>query len=337
MKTFFVTESDSAEEIFFDNKKRWDNFLIENGGSFLQSWDWGDLEKKQKKRIWRIQIKNNENEIICEAQTQKEIFPFGKSMLYIPYGPCFKQNIFLKGKKKILNLILKEVKKIAKREKAFFLKIEPASSFPKIDEALKPQRRIQPKKNLILSLKKSEEELLKSFHQKTRYNIKIAEKRGLNVLAIKEKKEKIKYLKIFMRFVQKTSRRGNFKPHIKDHYMNILNLDNTVLYLGEYKNIFIATNIVLYFGKVATYLHGALDYKYRNIMAPHFLQWRQIIDAKNMGYEKYDFGGIDEKKWPGVTRFKMGFKGDILEYPQGGDFVFNKLLYKTYKTLRKIF
>lgn len=320
-----------------ENKKSWDRFLVENDGSFLQSWDWGDLEKNQKKKIWRLQIKNNDGEIISQAQVQEERFPLGRNMFYIPYGPCFKSNIFLKGKKKILNLILKETRRIAKKEKAVFLKIEPASSFPRMEDDFKSQRRIQPQKNFVLPLKKTEEELLKSFHSKTRYNIKIGKKKGVNVLALKSDSEKNKYLKTFLKILQKTSKRGKFKPHVKNHYKDILKLDNTVLYLAEYKKNFIAANIMLYFGKTAIYLHGASDYRYRNIMAPHSLQWQQIIDAKNMNYEKYDFGGISEKRWPGVTRFKMGFGGDVIEYPRGRDFAFNKLLYSFYKLLRKVF
>jgi len=337
MKIFLVAGSDSPEEVLSDNKKQWDNFLTENGGSFLQSWNWGDIEKNQKKKIWRLQVRNNEGEIISEAQIQKEYFPLRRSMLYIPYGPCFKSNIFLKGKRKILNLILREAKKIAKKEKAIFLKIEPVSSFPNMGEDLISQRRIQPRKNLVLSLKKTEEELLKSFHPKTRYNIKIGKKKGVIVLVLKTDEDKNKHLKTFLKILQKTSKRGKFKPHLKNHYKNIIGLDNTVLYIAEYKKEFITANIMLYFGKTAIYLHGASDYKYRNIMAPHLLQWQQIVNAKDMNYEKYDFGGISEKRWPGVTRFKMGFGGDTIECPRGRDFPFNRLLYNVYKFLRKVF
>lgn len=318
-----------------EEKKSWDEFLLENDGNLLQSWDWGEFQLKQRKKIWRFQIKDSNGEIICQAQIKKEIFPFAKSMLYIPYGPCFKSNLFLKDKKKILSLLLKSLKKIANTENSIFLKLEPISTLPKMEEDFQSLRRLQPKKVSILSLGPPETDILNRFHQKTRYNIKLAEKKDVNVLRFQNKEEKLNNLKIFLKVLQKTSKRKKIKPYLKEYYKDLLSLDNTVLYIAEYKNKFIATNIMIYFGKVATYSHGASDYKYRKIMAPHFLHWWQICDAKKMGMEKYDFGGIDEKKWPGLTRFKNGFGGETIEYPQGKDFVFQKIWYKIYKTSRK--
>ncbi len=320
---------------FCEDKNSWDKFLLENDGNFLQSWDWGEFQLKQRKKIWRFQINSNSDETLCEAQIQKEFFPFGKSMLYIPLGPCFRSTLFLKDKKRILRLLLKSLKKIAKNENSIFLKIEPSIFLPKLEEFLPSRRRIQPKQVMFLSLKPPEEELLKSFHSKTRYNIKIAEKKGVNILRFENKEEKLNNLEGFWKLLQKTAKRRNFKPYFKNYYKDMLSLDNTILYFGEYKNKIIVAHIMIYFGKWATYLHGASDYKYRKIMAPHFLHWQQICDAKNVGYEKYDFGGVDEKKWPGLTRFKRGFNTEILEYPQGKDFVFQNYWYKLYLFLRK--
>jgi lipid II:glycine glycyltransferase (peptidoglycan interpeptide bridge formation enzyme) len=71
-------------------------------------------------------------------------------------------------------------------------------------------------------------------------------------------------------------------------------------------------------------------------MAPHLLHWEIIRQAKQLGYHFYDFWGIDEKKWPGLTRFKKGFGGKIIEYPGTFDLVFNKFWYQLYR-LGKIF
>jgi len=107
------------------------------------------------------------------------------------------------------------------------------------------------------------------------------------------------------------------------------------IFLAKYKNKIIAANLLVFFGKRATYLHGGADYKYRKVMAPHLLQWTQIQEAKKRGYDEYDFWGIDEKNWPGLTRFKKSFQGEEFEYPQGKDFLLRDFWYKLYRLIKK--
>jgi lipid II:glycine glycyltransferase (peptidoglycan interpeptide bridge formation enzyme) len=71
-------------------------------------------------------------------------------------------------------------------------------------------------------------------------------------------------------------------------------------------------------------------------MGPHLLQWEEIRLVKKQGYRFYDFWGIDEKKWPGVTRFKMGFGGETVTYPGTFDLVFDKFWYQLYNLGKKI-
>jgi len=66
-------------------------------------------------------------------------------------------------------------------------------------------------------------------------------------------------------------------------------------------------------------------------MAPHLLQWEQIREAKRYGCSEYDFWGIDEKKWPGVTRFKRGFGGREIKYIGTWDFALDKKWYLLYR------
>jgi lipid II:glycine glycyltransferase (peptidoglycan interpeptide bridge formation enzyme) len=71
-------------------------------------------------------------------------------------------------------------------------------------------------------------------------------------------------------------------------------------------------------------------------MAPYLLQWEIIKKAKAAGCKYYDFFGIDEKKWPGVTRFKHGFSGEEIKYPGTFDMIFNLTSYNLYRILRAI-
>jgi lipid II:glycine glycyltransferase (peptidoglycan interpeptide bridge formation enzyme) len=98
----------------------------------------------------------------------------------------------------------------------------------------------------------------------------------------------------------------------------------------------IVASIVVFFGKRVTSLHTGSNYVYRKEKGPHLLRWKVILAAKEKGYKEYDFWGINEKKWPGLTYFKKGFGGKGLEYPQGKDIIFQDNWYKIYKTLKKI-
>jgi lipid II:glycine glycyltransferase (peptidoglycan interpeptide bridge formation enzyme) len=71
-------------------------------------------------------------------------------------------------------------------------------------------------------------------------------------------------------------------------------------------------------------------------MAPYLLQWESIRIAKEAGMKYYDFHGVDEEKWAGVTRFKMGFGGERVEYPGTYDLVFDQGWYAIYKMVRQV-
>ena len=90
------------------NSKDWNQFIIENEGSFLQSFEWGEFQKKLGKKIHRIVIEDNN--LLFQAQIVQERI-FLKDFLYIPYGPVFKKNITDEEKKESLNLLLKELQK----------------------------------------------------------------------------------------------------------------------------------------------------------------------------------------------------------------------------------
>jgi lipid II:glycine glycyltransferase (peptidoglycan interpeptide bridge formation enzyme) len=234
------------------------------------------------------------------------------------------------------------------------------------DNFKKSPNEVQPKNTLILDITKPEEDLLKEMKPKTRYNIRLAGKKELriknyelrmdNKIFFKEKFEE------FWGLVKETSARDKFRAHNKNYYwkmMESLNGDKTKsdtascrlrakLYLAEYDNEIVAANIVLYFGDLAVYLHGASSNKHRNVMAPYLLQWRQILDAKNAGCQKYDFWGIARSQkslksikskvndWSGITRFKKGFGGKEKNYIGAYDLIFRRREYELYKFVKKI-
>ena len=109
------------------------------------------------------------------------------------------------------------------------------------------------------------------------------------------------------------------------------------LIAANYQDKIIAANLVAFFGDWCAYLYGASDYDERDKMATYLLQWETIKMAKREGKKYYDFWGVDEKKWPGVTRFKTGFAPNekITEYVGAYDSSYGFLWYNLYKIIKK--
>jgi len=304
-----------------NQKETWNQFVIKNSGSFLQSWQWGEFQESLNRKIWRIQVDN------LKALVIKYDLPLGKNYLYCPYGPIGKGNF---------NNFLTEIKKIDQQEKSIFFKIEPQNKFQISNFKFQTsQKQIQPLKTVILDITKSEQELLSQMHQKTRYNIKLAKRKGVMI------EESDKKMDDFLRLSKETAKRDNFHIHDQGYYkkmIEVLGKQGIIkLILAKYKNKVIAANLVCFFGGTVIYLHGASDYNFRSLMAPYLLQWQTILQAKELGFKYYDFWGINEKKWPGVTRFKKGFlprrqtgNGQEITHPGAFDLIFQPLWYKIY-------
>jgi len=199
----------------------------------------------------------------------------------------------------------------------------------------------QPKENLIIDITKSAESLLSQMKSKTRYNVRLAQRKDVKVFSSKDKK----YVDTFYRLVEETAVRKGVTFHDKRHYENILNILPTEmikLYIAEYDGQIIAINLVSFYGGTATYLHGATANISRNVMAPFLLQWQIIQDAKKMGCNWYDFGGVfsdsgDAGK-QGITRFKNGFapKENFFVTQGSYDIILSPMKYKLYRAIQTI-
>ncbi len=299
--------------------------------SFLQSSEWAKFQESLGRKVWLL--KDDFGQILVIKQG----LPFNKSYLYSPRTNIrhWLSNDGLASFRKSLE----KIKEIAKKEGAIFFKIEPEiENDLKIREFLesfgfrKSQKEIQPRKTLILDITKSEEEILKGMHQKTRYNIRIAKRNGIEVKSFNFPSQN--HFEIFWKLLKQTSKRDKFSPYSKEYYQKMLDLSFSELFLAKYKNKIIAANVLVFFERRATYLHGASDYNFRNLMASYLLHWEQIKEAKRRGFKEYDFWGINEKKWPGLTRFKKGFGGKEINYLGSYDLIFQPFWYKLYNFRR---
>lgn len=304
-------------------KNQWDQFVIQNNGSFLQSWSWVQFQRSLGRKIWPIETAGLKTLII------KHNLPLAKNYLYCPRGPVGEG----------FEHFLEEIKQIAQEEKSIFFKIEPASQLPLTDSGFKVSpKQIQPSKTLILDISKSEEELLSQMHQKTRYNIRLAQRKGVEIQLWSGSSSQ--EISIFLDLLEQTAKRDKFHIHPLEYYQKMLEIlgkeGMLKLFLARHQDKIIAANLVCFFGQTATYLHGAADYDFRQLMAPHLLQWQAIRQAKQLDLKYYDFWGIDKKKWPGVTRFKRGFNGQEIDLPGAFDLIFQPVWYRIYDLGRRI-
>jgi peptidoglycan pentaglycine glycine transferase (the first glycine) len=294
------------------NKEEWDKKIgAFKMAQFLQSWEWGEFQKRLNRKIWRFDFGG------VFVQAIKMSLPFGKSYLYIP-------RISFQLNQDIIN----QLKQLGAKENCIFIKIEPVNQDLSTLDFVRVKN-IQPNKTLLLDLSKSEEELLSIMHPKWRYNIRLAVKKGV-VLKLCQEEEFIKFYDLLV----DTFRRKDKKLFLRDYYKKLYQDHLTKIYFAENSGNILCANMIVFFGDTVTYLYGGSAPDNKNLMAPHFLQWKIIKMAKNMGYKYYDFWGIDEKKWPGVTRFKKGFGGFEVDYAGSWDLAIDKAWFFLYKIIK---
>ncbi|MBI2459863.1 MAG: peptidoglycan bridge formation glycyltransferase FemA/FemB family protein [Parcubacteria group bacterium] len=311
-----------------DEKQLNDFVGREEHSQFLQSWQWGEFQQEVSGIIWRIGVEVD-GQLVASAKLVKKQLPMGRSYFYCGRGPVGITNYELR----ITNYLFEEIEKIAKQESVMFLRFEPAFKIQNSKFKIIQTIDVQPSQTLILDLSRSEEELLKQMHQKTRYNIRLAEKKGVKIVAAG-----IGRFEEFWQLLVSTGDRDEFNLHGRSYYQAMLKLDSDFvkLFFAEYQGKPLAGNLMVFFGDTATYIHGGSLAENRETMAPYALQWHNIKLAKQLGYKYYDFHGVDEIKWPGVTRFKIGFGGKIINYPGTFDLVYDAGWYNIYKMVRKV-
>lgn len=308
--------------------------------SFLQTEEWLKFQKSVGNDAWRFVYpeQSRGDDVHISANIIKLGLPFGMNYLYIPHGPEIHLDEITGGIKNELTQFISYIKNIAREQKSIFIKIEPMqdSTIELLYGAgfKKSAKKIQPNRSVVIDLEKPEYDLLGAMHHKTRYNIKVAEKNNLTFTTGNN-------IEAFWRLLKQTSKNDNFSTHPKEYYEKLCSAPGLMaeMVFVKHEDVPIAGAILLAFGDTVYYLHGAMDRNpnYKPMMAPYLLHWSVMKWAKGYGLKYYDLWGIDAQKWPGVTRFKLGWGGRQVEYPGAFDLSIRKFRFLMYKILRKIF
>lgn len=247
--------------------------------------------------------------------------------------------------------MIRELITLGKQKNAIFIQIEPnvlssyqltADSYQLLQPSHHP---LFPKYTFVLDLTKSEDELLKAMHPKTRYNIRIAQKHGVTI-------QEEKNLNAFLKLNNETLKRQKFYAHNDLYYQRLwqyLHPKIAKQFTARYRGTVIAAWIIFCYGDTIYYPYGASSREHREVMAASFLLWKIAIWGKSQGYKKFDLWGAlgpnlpagkagpDPKDpWFGFHRFKNGFGPDLVEFVGSYDLVLKPMLYQLYSLADKL-
>jgi lipid II:glycine glycyltransferase (peptidoglycan interpeptide bridge formation enzyme) len=319
----------------------------------LQTPPWGELKSRFGWTPCRIERRG------ALAQVLFRRLPLGRSIAYIPKGPAVEWSDLAQSW-----ALLSAIHAEATKRRAIFLKIEPdlsctgcdpfaafPTAFAPADSFLRgagflPSNTIQPQATIVVDIRGDEGIILGGMKQKTRYNIRLAGKKGVTV-----RQGDAGDLETFYTLARATTARDGFAIHSIDYYQAGYNLfapEQCALLIAEFEGTPLAALLAFCQGERAYYLYGASANESRSLMPTYLLQWAAITWAKSRGCAWYDLWGIpyappkrletefqtrSDGLW-GVYRFKRGFGGQLVYSPGAYDYVYNSSLYRLYRLLR---
>ena len=307
-------------------------------GNFAQSVLWG-----KQKPMWRWQavaVRAEDGKIKGTLALMTRPVPIiHRTLMYGCRGPVCDLD-----DKDTLAALIEGAKALAKENRAYVIKIDPDvpssnTQFADMLHALgfrgkeggKNFEAIQPRYVFRLNVDgKTEEELLAGFHQKWRYNIRLAERKGVTVRVCGRE-----MVPAFSELMLTTGVRDGFVTRKSEYFEAMLdNLgEHCRLYMAfDPENTPIAGTLAIHYGDKVWYLYGASSNEHRNLMPNYLLQWRMIQWAVETGCRVYDFRGVSGDVSPdnplyGLYRFKQGFGGDFTEFIGELDLVLSPVLY----------
>ncbi|MDD2498220.1 MAG: peptidoglycan bridge formation glycyltransferase FemA/FemB family protein [Desulfitobacteriaceae bacterium] len=333
------------------DKELFNSFIeVHPKGHLLQTWEWGEIKSKTGWRPLRLLVEKDGRAVAAVSLLKREIPVLKRNIFYAPRGPV----IDIKDSELFMYL-LEEIKNLAQKHNVIFLKIDPdvSSDDESWQTALKTAgfksaekgegfEGVQPKYVFRLDITPSEEELMKSFHQKTRYNIRLSERKGVKIKEDCSRED----LPDFYRILLETAERDRFLirsySYFEDFYDYLVPKGFGKLFMAEYQGKPIAGTLMFKLGKKAWYIYGASSNAARNVMPNYLIQWTMIKWAKSQGCTMYDFRGVpgqlsEDNPLYGLYRFKKGFNGDFTEFIGEYDLVYQPSGYRLYQTLEPIY
>jgi lipid II:glycine glycyltransferase (peptidoglycan interpeptide bridge formation enzyme) len=323
-------------------RARWDAFqLAQPWSQFTQSWAWGAYRDAAGSSVRRFFV-SDERGVRAAIQLEYRKRRFGVGYWFAARGPVFSSALSVEERREVMfELCTKLAEEKELRRRCLFWRFEPMSELGN-PEGLVPLsfRRVpsaNPASTILLDLAPNTNELLAKMHEKTRYNIRVAERRGVRVRVAQSESD----VEAFLNLMDETASRDGFTQHSRDYlkrtYEALARERMARIRVAELDGKILSANLEMTFGDTVTYLYGSSSSEQRNVMAPFALHWNAIQEAKTLGHALYDFWGVNPESkasfyykasWEGISRFKRGWGGRQVDLVGTWDLPFNVYLYR---------
>lgn len=335
-------------------KPEWNGFVAENFpivGAFFQTWEWGEFQQSLGNNIERYIIKDRGAWLGAFLAVRHKL-PLGLEYIYIPRGPVIHRSLWGNANEvsKIFVLLVSTLQK--RHPYNIFIRLEPAVERPLEFFSRKPFRipsyYIQPRFNTVVDITKKEEEILREFSPPMRNNIRKAKRKGVRV-ELKSVFSEEEW-KMFAKMRADTVRRAGKNIFPPEQYFRELTaifpavserrtegeVPRSGIFFAYHGGELSAVNIVIFFAKTATFLFGAAYTEKLSVKISPYLHWACMTEAKKLGFERYDLGGVDSKRWKTLTYFKQQFGGKTVTYMGNADVVYRPFMYSAYRVFRTL-
>lgn len=320
---------------------------IDPAPPLLQAWQWGDFKARHGWQPRRMLWEDNARAAAGAQLLQRSARTFGLNAViqYAPHGPVLDW-----CNTALAQTVLADLRTAGKQANAIFIKIDPAlavaapSAEASTTAAADLLRRggwrlsasqIQFRNTVVLDLQQPLEKLLATFKPKTRYNIRLAQRHGVNVQPATAQQ-----LPALYEMYKQTAQRDGFPIRPQAYYVDLWSsfaqAGLAQPMIAEYEAQPIAGAVVFAYAQQAVYMHGMSGSAHRDKMPNYLLQWHALQWAHTRGCTLYDMWGAPDNfetadPLAGVWRFKSGFNGRVVRTPGAWDLVLRPAAYTLYE------
>lgn len=320
-----------VREVLEGERKEYDRHV----SHIIQSWEWGEFRKKSGLEVVRLgHFEGNKLTLAYQLSFHK-VPILNKTIGYLPKGPM----VNAKMTEALFDL--------GQRKNAAFIKLEPnvilgeknsdtSLEMRKIDKRLVPAKKsLFTKYNFLLDLTQPQEKIMASMHPKTRYNIGIAQKKGVEVYESTKDSDFEIYLKLYFDTTARQKYFGHTPAYHNLLWKTLMPSGMAKLLIAKYQGKPLVAWMLFNFGDTLYYPYGGSSTEHKDVMASNLVAFEAITLGKKLGLKTFDMWGAlgpdadNSDPWYGFHRFKAGYGPKLVEYLGTFDLVITPTLYNS--------